>query len=206
MAPSLVFNSRRSYLSRFFSMSCLLPSGKRIEGKILAHSHKAQNGLAPSYLTMLLNGFVPVRALRTSVISTFAVPLFTLKTIGDRSFSLAGCESWKWLTHFFRAGTIARTDTSLVTVSAYLRCYLLATHFVGLSSDSFSPQTFVMGRLAKYKLYCVFFVVYFSKCLVKVVTILKLVAECNSFAHLLHEKLHETITVRGFGVYRVCSA
>jgi hypothetical protein len=114
----------------------------------LTITFKARNAFAPSYLAELLRDYTPARALRSSDFPTLAVPLFKLKTVGDRSFCSAGPRAWNSLPPFRRAGTLACTDATPGTVSALLRCYLLATHFEGLSSDFSSlPATTVVRSL-----------------------------------------------------------
>jgi len=47
-----------------------------------------------------------------------------------------------------RAGTLACTDATPCTVPALLRCYLLATHFGGFSTDLNLFQLLVLCREA----------------------------------------------------------
>jgi len=111
---------------------------------------KARNGVAPSYLAELLRDYTPVRSLRSSDYPTLAVPTFKLKTVGDRSFCSSGIRAWNSLPPSLRVGALDCTDATPGTVSARLRCYLLATHFDDISPDSSSlPATPVTWSLRK---------------------------------------------------------
>ncbi len=149
MAARLIYKAKRScHVSPLLKELHWLPIEKRIEEKILTITFKARNAFAPSYLTELLRDFTPVRTLRSSDFPTLAVPSFKLKTVGDRSFCSAGPRAWNSLPPSLRTGALACTDATPGTVSALLRCYLLATHFEGLSSDFSSlPATTVARSL-----------------------------------------------------------
>jgi len=55
------------------------------------------------------------------------------------------------LPYSLRAGVLACTDATLGTVSALFRCYFLATHFDGLSSDFSSlPATSALRSMRKH--------------------------------------------------------
>jgi len=53
----------------------------------------------------------------------------------------AGPRSRSSLPHSLRAAALACADVTPITVSALLRCYLLATHFGGLPPDFRSLST-----------------------------------------------------------------
>lgn len=136
MAARLVCNAKRScHVSPLLKELRWLPIEKRIELKILTLTLKARSAFAPSYLAELLKDYMPTRVLRSSALPTLAVPPFKLKTVGDRSFCSAGPRAWNSLPPSLRAGALACTDVTPGTVSTLLRCYLLATHFGGLSSE-----------------------------------------------------------------------
>jgi len=136
MAARHVFNARRScQVSPFLDQLKCLPIEKRIEKNILTPVFKARNGLCPSYLPDLLHAYVPARTLRSSDTPTLTVPNLKLTTVGDRSFCSVGPRLWNLLPHSLRAGALACSDATPGNVTALLRLHLLATHFVGLSSD-----------------------------------------------------------------------
>ena len=62
----------------------------RITFKVLLLVYKALHGLAPSYISDLLNFKTYSRSLRSSCKEYLAVPRSRLKTYGDRAFSTAG--------------------------------------------------------------------------------------------------------------------
>jgi len=66
------------------------------------------------------------------------VPTFILKTAGDRSLCASEYKAWTSLPPTLRAETLAFINGTHGTVSGLLRCYLLATRFVGRSPDSSS--------------------------------------------------------------------
>ena len=71
-----------------------LPVEQRIIFKILLFTFKVVNGLAPSYLSELLEAYIPRRMLRSSTQMLLHEPKFNLKTYGSRAFSV--CEPRLW--------------------------------------------------------------------------------------------------------------
>ena len=71
-----------------------LPVEFRITFKVLLLVYKALHGLAPSYISDLLNFKTYSRSLRSSRKEYLAVPRSRLKTYGDRAFSIAGPKLW----------------------------------------------------------------------------------------------------------------
>ena len=65
-----------------------LPVEQRKIFKILLFTFKVVNGLAPSYLSELLETYVPRRMLRSSTQLLLHEPKFNLKTYGSRAFSV----------------------------------------------------------------------------------------------------------------------
>jgi len=143
MAARFVFKVKRScHISYYLLLSLYLLEPlkwlrieKRIEEKILTIMFKACNGLGTSYLTELLDAYVPARMLRSSDTPTLTVPNFKLKTVGDRSLCSLGRRLWNSPPHSLRASALACSDAIPVTVIALLRVHLLANHFSCLSSD-----------------------------------------------------------------------
>jgi len=109
-------------------------------------SSKARNGIAPSYLAELLSDYTPMRSLGSSDYPTMAIPTLKLKTVGDRSFCASGPRAWDSLPPSLRAGALACTDATPGTVSALLRCCLLATHSECFSRESSSLPAFPVVR------------------------------------------------------------
>ena len=71
-----------------------LPVEFRITFKVLLLLYKALHGLAPSYISDLLNFKTYSRSLRSSCKEYLAVPRSRLKTYGDRAFSISGPKLW----------------------------------------------------------------------------------------------------------------
>ena len=70
---------------------------QRIIFKILSFTFKVVNGLAPSYLSELLETYVPMRMLRSSTQLLLLEPNFNLKTYGSRAFSVCAPRLWNSL-------------------------------------------------------------------------------------------------------------
>ena len=93
-----------------------LPISKRIEFKILLVTYKCLNGLAPSFLSDLLNPYQPKRNLRSTQHQLLHIPPTRLKTYGDRAFSVIGPTLWNKLPLKIRASpTAASFKKSLKT-------------------------------------------------------------------------------------------
>ena len=71
-----------------------LPVEFRITFKVLLLVYKALHGLAPSYISDLLNFKTYSRSLRSSCKEYLVVPRSRLKTYGHRAFSIAGPKLW----------------------------------------------------------------------------------------------------------------
>ena len=61
---------------------------------VLLLVYKALHGLAPSYISHLLNFKTYSRLLRSSCKEYLVVPRSRMKTYGDRAFSIAGPKLW----------------------------------------------------------------------------------------------------------------
>ena len=74
-----------------------LPVEQRIIFKILLFTFKVVNGLAPSYLSELLEAYVPMRMLRSSTQLLLLESKFNLKTYGSRALSVCAPRLWNSL-------------------------------------------------------------------------------------------------------------
>ena len=74
-----------------------LPIEYRIQFKILLLTYKTLNGLAPSYLSDLLQRYAPVRNLRSSSAILLQPKRFCLASYGCRAFSVSPPELWNRL-------------------------------------------------------------------------------------------------------------
>jgi hypothetical protein len=70
-----------------------LPVTYRIQFKVLLQVYRALNGLAPVYMSDMLEPYVPARTLRSGDLHLLCVPR-TYRSWGDRAFSKAGPELW----------------------------------------------------------------------------------------------------------------
>ena len=71
-----------------------LPVEQRIEFKLLLVAFKVIRGLAPSYLTEIIEVQTPSRQLRSSKQQLLVVPKARLKSAGERTFGYNAARSW----------------------------------------------------------------------------------------------------------------
>ena len=74
-----------------------LPVSHRIQFKLLLICYKCLNGLGPRYLSDLLIPYRPQRTLRSDSANLLVVPRTSLKTYGDRAFSVIVPQLWNKL-------------------------------------------------------------------------------------------------------------
>jgi hypothetical protein len=86
-----------------------LPITHRIQYKVLLLTFKALNGLAPSYLSDLIEPHQPARQLRSAAQHLLIVPRTRLVTVGDRAFMNAAPKLWNGLPIALRSCTILDT-------------------------------------------------------------------------------------------------
>ena len=97
-AARLVLNGRQhDHITRMLKELHWLPVDQHIVFKILLFTYKALNGLAPVYLSDLLNDYTLVRDLRFSSHNLLMVPMSNLKLYGDRAFSFCAPKLWNFL-------------------------------------------------------------------------------------------------------------
>ena len=97
-AARLVLNGRRhDHITPMLKELHWLPVDQCIVFKILLFTCKALNGLAPVYLSDLLNDYTSVRDLRSSSQNLLLVPTSNLKSYGDRAFSICAPKLWNIL-------------------------------------------------------------------------------------------------------------
>ena len=90
-----------------------LPINERIVFKVLL-TFKIINGLAPSYLSCLLEHYVPKRTPRSASKGLLIVPKSTTTTYGDRTFSIAAPKLWNNLPATIRNAVSINQFKSLV--------------------------------------------------------------------------------------------
>lgn len=116
-ATRLITGTRRSeHITPVLAALHWLPVTFRIDFKILLLTFKALNGLAPQYLTDLLDPHIPVRRLRSSGAALLDVPTSRLVTKGDRAFAVRAPTLWNSLPLDIRvANSIGIFKTKLKT-------------------------------------------------------------------------------------------
>ena len=100
-----------------------LPVEQRIQYKLLILVYKALNGLAPEYISDLLQEYVPTRALRSAGAHLLLEPK-TITRCGARAFSKAAPVLWNTL-----SSTII-TAPSLASFKLGLKTYLFKAAFL----------------------------------------------------------------------------
>jgi len=100
-----------------------LPVRWRIHYKVLLQAYKAQHGLAPNYISELLQPYQPSRALRSATDSHLLLEPMTRSSWGDRAFSKAAPVLWNALPRSIR------TAESLNCFKSSLKTYLFTRAF-----------------------------------------------------------------------------
>jgi hypothetical protein len=89
-----------------------LPVKQRIDFKILVLTYRALNGLAPAYLTELLDTYQPSRSLRSQDRHLLVPPKSYLKTYGDRAFASAAPRLWNPLPYDLKTASSVQSFKS----------------------------------------------------------------------------------------------
>ena len=122
-ARLLTGTKKREHITPVLSSLHWLPVKFRIDFKILLFVFKSLNGLAPEYVSNLINVHRPPRALRSSDQLVLDVPRSFLRTKGDRAFAVAAPTLWNSLP------LSVRSATSLATFKTHLKTYLFTLAF-----------------------------------------------------------------------------
>ena len=85
------------YLTPVLSNLHWLPVKQRIIFKTLLLTYRILNGMAPQYLVDLLSIYKPSRPLRSADKCLLSVPRSTLKSYGDKCFTVAAPKEWNSL-------------------------------------------------------------------------------------------------------------
>ena len=124
-ARLLTKTRRREHITPVLAALHWLPIRYRVDFKILLFVFKALHGLAPSYLSDLLNVNAPSRSLRSVEQALLIVPRSRLKTRGDRAFAVMGPKLWNDLPLYIRL------SPSLAAFKTHLK-----THFYALAFNT----------------------------------------------------------------------
>uniref|UniRef100_A0A4W6FHD0 Reverse transcriptase domain-containing protein n=1 Tax=Lates calcarifer TaxID=8187 RepID=A0A4W6FHD0_LATCA len=94
-AARMLTKSRRfDHITPVLASLHWLPIHVRSDFKVLLMTYKILNGLAPSYLSDLLNPYIPSRALRSQSAGLLSVPRVKKKSAGCRAFSYRAPFLW----------------------------------------------------------------------------------------------------------------
>ena len=116
-AARLLTGSRKfDHITPILASLHWLPISYRIDFKIALITYKALSGLAPSYISDLIDRYVPPRALRSSAKGLLTVPTCNYVSRGKRAFAFRAPTLWNALPEEIRlANSLARFKTLLKT-------------------------------------------------------------------------------------------
>ena len=123
-AARLVCRERRNcHVTPLLSDLHWLPIKQRIDFKVMSLTFRSLHSLAPEYVSELLLPQTSARTTRSSHSDRLAVPLTSLRTFGDRAFSVYAPRAWNSLP------TDIRTSPDLTTFKKKLKTHLFAAAF-----------------------------------------------------------------------------
>ncbi len=94
-AARLLTGTRKyDHISPILDSLCWLPIQARVDFLLFISVYKSLNGLAPLYLSELLQGYKPLRSLRSSEKEVLSVPRTKYKRRGDRAFAVVAPKLW----------------------------------------------------------------------------------------------------------------
>lgn len=115
-ARLLTRTRKREHILPILSSLHWLPFRFRIDFTVLLFAYKSLNGLAPTYLSDLIQLHVPSRSLRSADHMLLTFPRVRLKHRGDRAFAVAAPKLWNSLPLSVRmAPNLSAFKTSLKT-------------------------------------------------------------------------------------------
>ena len=104
-AARVIFKKKkRDHMTPYLKELHWLPVRSRVTFKILLLTYKCLNGLAPAYLSDLINLYIPPRTLRsnTTLTGTLVVPRYNRLKHGGRAFSYVSPLLWNCLPNGIR--------------------------------------------------------------------------------------------------------
>ncbi|XP_037548511.1 uncharacterized protein LOC119425058 [Nematolebias whitei] len=142
-ARLLTGTKKREHITPVLESLHWLPVRFRINFKVLLFVFKCLHGLAPQYLSDLLQLYTPSRSLRSADQLLLVVPRSNRRLRGDRAFSVAAPKLWNELPlHVRQAGSLPVFKSSLKT-----HLFSLAMYFLPYRLAARYPKTRI-GRLA----------------------------------------------------------
>ena len=105
-----------------------LPTNERLTFKLLLFTYKALNGLAPFYISELLEPYRPPRLLRSALRNLLKVPNTRTATHGNRTFSYVAPTLWN-STRARKNSALGHSALSKLLLKHFF-FVLLTTHFI----------------------------------------------------------------------------
>ncbi|KAK6175986.1 hypothetical protein SNE40_014357 [Patella caerulea] len=100
-----------------------LPINERIIFKVLSLTYQCVNGLAPKYLSNLMQIHVPSRSLRSNRLQQLCCPRWKLKSFGYRSFSVNAPKLWNNLPEIIKSSPTVSCFKSRLKTYLFEKCY-----------------------------------------------------------------------------------
>ena len=122
-ARIVTFTKKTEHITPVLCKLHWLPVQYRIIFKVLLLVYKGLNCLAPNYISELLHYRTSSRSLRSSSQRLLSIPRTSLKTYGDRAFSVAGPRLWNKLP------LLLRSSNTLTVFKKNLKTYLFKFAF-----------------------------------------------------------------------------
>ncbi len=124
-AARLLTGSRKQdHITPILSSLHWLPVRYRIDLKILLFVFKSLNGLAPCYISDLLQPYSPSRSLRSSDQKLLIVPRSRLILWGDRAFAVSAPRLWNSLPLHIRTASTLLSFKSLLKTHFFSQAFL----------------------------------------------------------------------------------
>ena len=96
-ARVITYHPLREHITPILAHLHWLPVEQRVQFKVLLYVYKAVTGLAPPYITQLLQPYTPTRSLRSADKGLLVEPDFRIDTYGGRAFESSAPRLWNAL-------------------------------------------------------------------------------------------------------------
>jgi len=130
-ARLVTFSRKQEHITPVLYNLHWLPVEQRIQFKIILLTFKALHGLAPSYLSDLIDPYVPSRLLRSASQNRLVKRSYNYKSYGKRAFSFAAPELWNALPQNVSA------SISISEFKRKLKTHLFKKAFITSSNTNF---------------------------------------------------------------------
>jgi hypothetical protein len=122
-ARIVTMSKKRDHITPVLKSLHWLPIQQRIRFKIILITYKALNGLAPEYITELLQDYKQERTLRSRNQQLLHTPAYNTRTYGSRAFKNAAPELWNALPVEIRSATTVDIFKNLLKTHIYREIY-----------------------------------------------------------------------------------